>query len=137
LEALGRHIIVEYYGCNKETLNSAEKVEALMVDAAERMGATIISVKFHQFSPQGVSGVIVISESHLTIHTWPEYGYAAVDVFTCGNVINPWDAHHILKESFEAQRESAMELRRGLFNVPPGTLPSAYGVTEPPNPNKK
>ncbi|TXD35373.1 S-adenosylmethionine decarboxylase proenzyme [Lujinxingia vulgaris] len=129
MEALGRQLILEYYGCPAERLNDASFVEEVMVAAAESMGAHIVCVNFHQFNPHGVSGAVVISESHLTIHTWPEYGYAAVDVFTCGTVIDPWEAHAFLKERFGATRESTVEFRRGCFDVAPGTLPSAYGVT--------
>src|SRR5690606_36787719 len=90
--------------------------------------ANIVSVDFHKFNPHGISGVVVISESHLTIHTWPEFGYAAVDVFTCGQVIDPWEAHAFMKERFQAEKISAVEFRRGCFDVAPGTLPSVYGV---------
>ena len=84
MRALGRHVLAEFYGCSPEILNDIVKIEKLMVDAALEAGAEVKEVIFHQFSPQGVSGVVVISESHLAIHTWPEFGYAAIDVFTCG-----------------------------------------------------
>lgn len=103
-------------------------IEKVMVDAAEHMRANVVTVSFHKFNPHGVSGVVVISESHLTIHTWPEYGYAAIDVFTCGQVIDPWQAHAFMKTHFQAQRDSVVEFRRGCFDVPSGTLPSAYSV---------
>lgn len=128
MEALGRHIILEYYGCATELLNDSERIEQVMVGAAKHMRATIVAVNFHMFSPHGVSGAVIISESHLTIHTWPEYGYAAVDVFTCGDVIDPWQAHQFLRQRLDPERDSAVELKRGCFDVPPGTLPSAYGV---------
>ncbi|MFU8806707.1 MAG: adenosylmethionine decarboxylase, partial [Bradymonadaceae bacterium] len=128
LEALGRQLILEYYDCPSNLLDDHKFIEDVMVAAAEHMRAHIVSVEFHHFNPHGVSGVVVISESHLTIHTWPEYGYAAVDVFTCGQVINPWEAHAFMKERFQCKRESCVEFRRGVFDVAPGTLPSAYGV---------
>jgi S-adenosylmethionine decarboxylase len=129
LEALGRQLILEYYGCPAHLLNDVEFIENTMVAAAKHMRANIVSVDFHKFNPHGVSGVVVISESHLTIHTWPEYGYAAVDVFTCGQVIDPWEAHAFMKAHFKCEKESAVEFRRGCFDVSPGTLPSAYGVS--------
>ncbi len=84
MKILGRHLIVEYADCNCELLNDIDFLEEQMNESVRVAGATIVSSKFHRYNPQGVSGVIVIAESHLSIHTWPEYGYAAVDFFTCG-----------------------------------------------------
>ena len=136
MEALGRHVILEYYGIASDKLNDADFIEQTFVDAVNEMRATVISVHFHHFNPHGVSGAVVISESHLTIHTWPEYGYAAVDVFTCGNVVDPWVAHNTFKKAFEPTRDSVMEMRRGCFDVAPGTLPSCYGVKPEPSDSK-
>ena len=80
----GRHVLAELTGCAPSVLNDAGALESTFRDCAARGGATIVSSHFHRFSPQGVSGVVVIAESHVTVHTWPEHGYAAVDVFTCG-----------------------------------------------------
>ena len=82
MNALGRHILAEFYECDTDILNDAQRIENYMKRAALECGATIVSSTFQTFNPHGVSGVIVIAESHLAIHTWPEYGYAAVDVFT-------------------------------------------------------
>lgn len=113
MSALGRHVLAEVYGCCFEILNDIKKVEEIMVNAALEAGAEIREVCFHKFSPQGVSGVVVISESHLAIHTWPELGYAAVDVFTCGERVNPWDACRYLTEKFRASEVQATEIERG------------------------
>lgn len=113
MASLGRHIIVEYYDCAPEALNDVVHIEKSMEGAAEDAGATIINSTFHHFSPYGVSGVVVIQESHLAIHTWPEYGYASVDLFTCGGTVNPWVSYQILKEAFKAGHGSAIELQRG------------------------
>jgi len=86
----------------------------------EDANATIISHNFHKFSPYGVSGVVVIAESHVAIHTWPEYNYAAVDIFTCGDTIEPWTIQENLKELFNSKSVSSMEMKRGLFKVPKG-----------------
>ncbi len=86
-----------------------------MVDAALTAGAEVREVAFHKFSPQGVSGVVVISESHLTIHTWPELGYAAIDVFTCGDTVDPWTALNYLVEHFQAQNTVSSEVKRGVM----------------------
>ncbi len=115
MKVLGRHILAELYGCDAELLNDCRLLEELMVEAAVEAGAEVREVAFHKFSPQGVSGVVVISESHLTIHTWPELGYAAVDVFTCGQKVNPWEACNYLTEKFGAQHISATEVKRGVF----------------------
>ena len=113
MASLGRHIIVEYYNCSPEALNDVVHIEQSMENAAEEAGATIINSTFHHFSPYGVSGVVVIQESHLAIHTWPEYGYASVDLFTCGDTVNPWVSYQMLKDAFEAGHGSAVELKRG------------------------
>ena len=132
MEALGRHSIIEYYGCPSEIMNNLEVIEQAFLTAARKMGATIVASEFHQFNPYGISGMIIISESHLSIHTWPEYGYAAVDIFTCGEVIDPQVAHSILREALQSTQESVIEMRRGVLNVPAGTLPKAYAVKSVP-----
>ncbi|MEO1437389.1 MAG: polyamine aminopropyltransferase [Bacteroidota bacterium] len=113
MAALGRHILVEFFKCDSDILNEPSIIEKAMIDAAKEADATLINSTFHHFSPYGVSGVVVIQESHLAIHTWPEYQYAAVDVFTCGDVINPWTAFDFLEKAFKASHGSAMEINRG------------------------
>jgi len=113
--ALGRHILCEAYGCDPKVLDDRNMVESLMVEAALVAGAEVREVAFHQFSPQGVSGVVVISESHLTIHTWPELGYAAIDVFTCGDTVDPWKALEYLTQGFRAQNRACSEIKRGVM----------------------
>jgi S-adenosylmethionine decarboxylase proenzyme len=120
MEALGRQILVEFYDCKESSINDVEYIESALIQATEASRATIISHNFHKFSPYGVSGVVVIAESHVTIHTWPEYSYAAVDIFTCGDTIDPWVIQEHLKETFESQTVSSMEMKRGLFKVPKG-----------------
>src|SRR5690606_38581023 len=117
MNALGRHILVEFYDCSPELMNDVIHIENSMVAAAETAGATVINSTFHHFSPYGVSGVVVIQESHLAIHTWPEYGYAAVDLFTCGDQVDAWLSFDLLKESFEAKNYSALEMKRGATNL--------------------
>lgn len=117
LNSLGRHVLAELYGCDLQTLDDQERVRQYMIDAALAAGAEIRECVFHKFSPQGVSGVVVISESHLAIHTWPELGYAAVDVFTCGDRVDPWDACKYLVEKFQAGHMTASEIRRGIMET--------------------
>ena len=113
MNALGRHLLVELKNCNKEVLNNLDYLQESLCETAQKIGATVLNRVFHQFCPQGVSGVVVIAESHLCIHTWPEYGYAAVDIFTCGTSINPHDAIGLMIEKLDARTFSFMELKRG------------------------
>lgn len=86
--ALGRQMTVEFYDCDSHFLADAEAMKALFIRAAEISGAHVVDAMFHAFHPQGVSGVVVISESHFAVHAWPEHDYAAVDLFTCGENID-------------------------------------------------
>lgn len=115
MNALGRHILAEFYSCTSKALDDTSGIEALMVEAANKAGATIINSSFHHFSPAGVSGVVVIQESHLAIHTWPEYRFAAVDIFTCGREADPQAALDYLKHKLQAARVEMREESRGLF----------------------
>jgi spermidine synthase len=126
-QALGRHILAEYYEAPAEWLDEVVAMEQAMLLAAQEADATIIASSFHHFSPHGVSGVVVIQESHLTIHTWPELGYAAVDIFTCGEDMDPWVAYASLKKGLKANQSSGMELLRGQgeWNQSGETLPQA------------
>ena len=115
MQALGRQILVEFYDCDRNVLDDEDLIREILLEGVRRSSATVISDTFHTFSPHGVSGVIVIAESHVTIHTWPEHGYAAIDIFTCGETIDPWVIQKYLEEHFKAQNISSMELKRGLF----------------------
>lgn len=117
MQALGRQILVEYYKCNPDILKDVGKIEKYMLEACVLAKATIVRHTFHEFSPFGVSGVVVIAESHVAIHTWPEYNYAAVDIFTCGETIDPWIIFKHLEAKFESQHSSNMEMKRGLFEL--------------------
>ncbi len=94
-----------------------------MVSAARQAKATVVEVSFHEFNPFGISGMVVIAESHLSIHTWPEYGYAAVDIFTCGDVIKPEVAAQYLIERFESKNPSIVEMKRGILSCQNEKLP--------------
>jgi S-adenosylmethionine decarboxylase len=115
LNALGRHLLLELFDCASDAINNLEAVKGALVEAAKRAHATIVDVVFHEFSPFGVSGVVVIAESHLSIHTWPEYRYAAVDIFSCGDILKPEVAANYLVEQFGAERTSVVEMQRGMF----------------------
>ena len=115
MNALGRHLLLELFDCDLEAINNLEAVKQTLVEAARRAQATIVDVVFHEFNPFGISGVVVIAESHLSIHTWPEYRYAAVDIFSCGDTLQPDVAASYLVEQFGAERTSMVEMQRGLF----------------------
>lgn len=117
MNALGIQILAEYYNCDRNLLNSEILIEKYMNRAALEAGATIVKSAFHTFNPFGVSGVIVIAESHLSIHTWPEYGYAAVDIFTCGDTVDPWKAFVFLRDKLQSSHFSTMEMKRGQIQV--------------------
>src|SRR5207244_10356288 len=122
LNALGRHLLLELFDCDLEAINNLEAVKQTLVEAARRAQATIVDVVFHEFNPFGISGVVVIAESHLSIHTWPEYRYAAVDIFSCGDVLKPEVAASYLVEQFAAERASVVEMQRGMFLQAGGLL---------------
>ena len=115
---------MELRDCNTQALDDLHLVRNTLTSAAERIGATVIGDSFHEFSPQGITGVVAIAESHLCIHTWPEYGYAAVDIFTCGDAINPKDAVPYIVEALGAADHSVISLKRGILPA----FPDAVGV---------
>lgn len=108
----GQHLLAEYFGCNLSLLGDLDQIEKILRQAAVEAGATVVGAVFHRFSPQGVSGVVLIAESHLSIHTWPECGYAAVDFFTCG-VCDPRLAHAYMAQALEAKSHELMLIQRG------------------------
>ncbi len=117
MKALGRHVLAEFYGCDPQALNHKDWLENMMRRAAEESGATVVSSAFHLFNPHGVSGAVIIAESHLTIHTWPEYGYAAVDLFTCGDSVDPWIAFEMIKDYLQAEQMFTLEVKRGQLHT--------------------
>jgi S-adenosylmethionine decarboxylase len=123
LNALGTHLLVELRDCDAEILKDLRKVKGALVSAAKEAKATIIDVSFHEFNPFGISGMVVIAESHLSIHTWPEYAYAAVDIFTCGDIIKPEVAAHYLIRRFQSKNPSIVELKRGILSHTNEKLP--------------
>ncbi len=128
--ALGTHLLVELRDCNPAILSSLENVRDALVSAAKEAKATIIDISFHEFNPFGISGMVVIAESHLSIHTWPEYCYAAVDIFTCGDIIKPEVAAASLIERFESKSPSMVEMKRGILSHENVKLPHKVSNSE-------
>jgi S-adenosylmethionine decarboxylase len=116
METMGRHVIAELWECDFDKLNDMNFIEQTFVDAALKSGAEIREVAFHKFAPQGVSGVVIISESHLTIHTFPEHGYASIDVYTCGHLDPTIAANHIAA-ALGAKTRETVEVPRGMGPV--------------------
>jgi len=115
----GRHVLAEYWGCQADILGDKDLIKARMEDAARAAKATIVFSAFHKFTPTGVSGVVVVEESHLAIHTWPEEGYASADFYTCGDCV-PENALGLLQEALRAERTHFLVIDRGM----PGATPS-------------
>ena len=117
----GKHILAEYFECECTYLDSEAAIKNVMLEAASRSGATIVGNIFHHFSPQGVTGVVVIAESHLAIHTWPEFRYASVDLFTCGTRVDPWIGFEYLKEKLQSKKWMSKEITRGTAEEEPAS----------------
>ncbi|MDE2765299.1 MAG: adenosylmethionine decarboxylase [Chloroflexota bacterium] len=113
MTALGIHLLLDLRDCNSARLDDLLFVRDTLVRAAEETGATVINDIFHRFSPQGVTGVVAIAESHLCIHTWPEYGYAAADIFTCGPGFDASAAAELIIAAFESRDPEVREVERG------------------------
>lgn len=114
MKILGCHLVAELSECDAELLNDLPGLEKIIKEAARMSGATVVNSAFHRYNPQGLSGIVVIAESHLSIHTWPEYRYAAIDCFTCGSSVDPWKALEYIKNALDCQSVSARELNRGI-----------------------
>ncbi|MBC7093015.1 adenosylmethionine decarboxylase [Candidatus Bipolaricaulota bacterium] len=113
MKELGRQLVVELWECERNT-NEPEEIRKALRRAVDRAKATLVDVQVHTFNPHGVSGVAVIAESHISVHTWPELGYVALDVFTCGEKVLPEAAVEVFCELFRPQRTSLLEIKRGI-----------------------
>ena len=114
MEDLGRHLMFDLWDCNAE-VDCPETVRRAIVDAVDAIGATLLNVHVHCFSPQGVTGLAVLAESHFSVHSWPEHGFLAADVFTCGTESKLHAALDVLKRYFQPGHVEVRELRRGVW----------------------
>lgn len=112
--SLGRQHLVELYGCCTDTINDKDKVRSAMLEAANRAQATIVADVFHEFNPHGISGVVVIAESHLAVHSWPEHACVSIDIFTCSERMNPELAIAYLSSAFKAEKIVVNKIDRGV-----------------------
>lgn len=111
-QVVGRHALYDLHGGNPNLLNDEEFIKKALADAADVAGATLLGLITHRFEPQGVTAVALLSESHLSLHSWPEYGYASIDAFTCGEHTDPEAACHSLKAAFESTHGSIRLVKR-------------------------
>ncbi len=118
MNVLGLHLLLELKECNPQLLDDLSYVRSSLIRAAEDVGAHIVGESFHRFTPQGVTGILSIAESHISIHTWPEYGYAAADIFTCGDSFQPRHAADALIKLFESRDSEVYEVERGRIFQP-------------------
>lgn len=114
MKALGRHIVCEFSGCDPMLLSDVDGIHTMMIAAAKAARATVMESAFHRFEPQGVSGTVILAESHLSIHTWPEKGYAAMDFYTCGDHTDPWLACDLAAQELRAKSVLTTEFKRGI-----------------------
>ena len=128
METRGQHLLIEFRGCQGRVLNDSAALQALMERAVIAAEATIVKSVFHTFAPQGVTGVVVVEESHFSIHTWPEHGYVAVDVYTCGEC-HPQRARDVLRDGLAASSTEWMLIERGL-GLPGGDIKVAATTVE-------
>ena len=115
MNVLGIHLLLELRQCNPALLNDIDHIRDSLIEAAESVDAHVVGESFHRFSPQGVTGILSIAESHISIHTWPEYGYAAADVFTCGSSLHPQVVADLLIEKLECSDPYIHEIQRGMI----------------------
>jgi len=113
---LGHHWIVDLHGCPSQLLDDQELIRRRLRETTERFGLTLLDIVSNKFEPQGVTAVGLLAESHLSIHTWPEHGYAAVDIFTCGSDQNLEAACEFIAESLQATESTVLRLQRGVLN---------------------
>ena len=126
MEALSVHLMVDLHGCPFDLLNDVEALRESLLRAAEIAETSVLGEAFHKFEPQGVSGLLLVSESHLAVHTWPEHGHAAADVFTCGNKQAAQRAAQFLVDAFQAQQHTISRVDRGVLGAEPDIVPVRY-----------
>ncbi len=115
MRTLGRHTLIDYYNCDPQVLRNPDQIRDILLSAIRLSGLTIVLDTFHHFEPHGVSGVVIIAESHVTIHTWPEYAYAALDVFTCGESMQCDVIQSAIQKGLKSTQVSTEARARGRF----------------------
>ncbi len=108
----GIHLIAEFW--NGEIVEDVSRMKKILAAAVKKANNTPLEVIIHKFQPQGMTGIVLLAESHIAIHTWPEFNYIALDIYTCGNKANPFKALEYLKEKFHPQKFEFRKLKRGI-----------------------
>jgi S-adenosylmethionine decarboxylase len=115
MKIIGKHLTVDMYGCGFDTLDNLEFVKSAMLTAVREANMTLLDFSYYKFEPQGLTALALLAESHMSIHTYPELGYAAIDVFTCGDHSRPDKAVAVLKSFFRPEKTKITNIRRGDF----------------------
>jgi len=110
---VGVHILAEFYGVESSLLASVEPVKRILEEAVEKSGMSKLDSSYHQFNPHGVTGYVLLGESHVSIHTWPEKGFLALDIFTCGPPEKAEKAYQLLLKNFKPKKTSKTVKHRG------------------------
>ena len=113
MDSLGTHLLLDLKECNAELLDDVDFIRKVVLTAAQEAGATVVGETFHKFRPIGVTGIVAIAESHISIHTWPEHSYAAADIFTCGTSLTPLRAADLIVKMLECEDVSISDVKRG------------------------
>lgn len=115
MKVIGKHLTVDMYGCSFDSLDNLEFIKAAMLEAVKEANMTLLNLSYHKFEPQGLTALALLAESHMSIHTYPELGYAAVDVFTCGDQSRPDRALAVLKSFLKPEKTKTTNIMRGDF----------------------
>ena len=115
---LARHTLIDLHGCDRDLLNAPDTLKQLLLEAIRRGHGTVVTDVFHTFNPHGVTGVVVIAESHVAIHTWPEHGYAALDIFSCGTKLDAEIIRDWISSGVRASRSASQEITRPVRRNP-------------------
>jgi S-adenosylmethionine decarboxylase proenzyme len=124
MQALGRQVLVEFYDCAEDAFADEAALRQHVRDAITASGGTIVTDVFHRFNPYGITGIVVITESHVAIHTWPEHRYVAIDIFTCGSTLDPWIIRDVLAQRLRPANTASMELQRGAIKEAGFAIPT-------------
>jgi len=115
LKNLGKHLIIDLWGIDFRTLDSETFLRKILEKAVKKCKAELLGIQTRKFEPQGVSGIAVIAESHISLHTWPEFGYIAIDIFTCGEKVDPYKALYVFMDDLKPKNSSISEIKRGVL----------------------
>lgn len=129
MNVLGTHVLLELRDCDPALLDNLGYIRQELLNVAAQVGAQVVGESFHQFTPQGVTGILSIAESHISIHTWPELGYAAADIFTCGDQTMPERAAESIVTALRCQDPEITQIRRGLDGARVAELQTANSIS--------